>query len=226
MDQLLDRKSDPPPGHFKIGLYRKVGYIAETQVGQYGDRSGDTEHLLQRRMIQDAHPSHSDPLSTGREPQILNRAAGAVEIGVAHGRAPQDMSAAPLASARDTEIHRRLLDPFQLETSIEAGSGSCVSGRRFGIDFVKQRPDRPLRGHFFDHHKIPGLHEPDRAGMVRSGQQSRQYVVGNRRRKKVPPDIPAFENCPVHRLPLWFRKLAVAARQLFHSFTSSADPLA
>lgn len=176
-------------------------------------------------MIQNADPSHSNPLCTSSEPEILNRAASTVEIGIAHRGPSQHMPAAPLPGAGHTKIDRRFFDPFQFETAIEFGPGPRVSGRRFGIDFAKQRLDRPLRIGLADDHEIPRLHEPDRAGMVSSGQQSRQYVVGNRRRQKIPTDIPAFEDCPVHCLPLRSGKLAVVARRLLHVFTPSADRL-
>ena len=174
-------------------------------------------------MVQNTDPPHSDPLRTSSQPQILNRATGAVQIGVSHRGPSQHMPSAPLSGAGHTKIDRRFFDPFQFEASIQFGPGPRVSGRRFGIDFAKQCLDRPLRSGLADDHEIPRLHEPDRAGMVGGGQQSRQDVVGNQRRQKVPTDIPAFEDCSVHRLPLRSGKPAVVTHRVLHVFTQSAD---
>jgi len=176
-------------------------------------------------MVQDTDPPHSDPLRPSSQPQILNRATGTVQIGVAHRGPSQHVPAAPLPGAGHTKIDRRFFDPFQFEASIQFGPGPRVSGRRFGTDVAKQRLDRPLRIGPADDHEIPRLHEPDRTGMVSGGQQSRQDSVGNQRRQKIPTDIPAFEDCPVYRLPLRFGKPAIVAHRLLHLSTRSADRL-
>jgi len=177
-------------------------------------------------MVQNADPSNPDAFRSCGQPEILNGATGAIHIRIAHRGTPQHLAATPLTSARDTQIHRCLLDPFQLETAIQIGSGSCIPGCCLAVHFMKQRFDLLLRGAFSDHHKIPGLHQSDRAGMMCRRQEPRQHVAWNRRRQKIPADIPALEDRSIYRLSLRFRKLAVPPRRLFHSFTPLTDPLA
>ena len=43
--------------------------------------------------------------------------------------------------------------------------------------------------------------------MVRSIQQPCEHLVRNRRSQKIPADVPALENRPIHRLPLKQREL-------------------
>lgn len=223
MDELIDRQPTSPPGRFEIGLRRKVGYITETEIGQHFDRRGNAKHPLQRRMVQDADPSDSDPLRPRRQPEILNRAAGTIQIGIAHRGTPQHVPATALAGAGHAKIHRRLFDALELEAAIEIGSGSCISGRRPPIHFIKQRLDLSFRGRFSDNHKVPRLHESDRAGMMRRGQQSHQHIVRNRRRQIIPADIPALEDRPVHRLSLKLGESDVGAHQPFHLSTLFSD---
>lgn len=213
MNQPFDRNPISPSCYFQIRLRRKVGDIAETEIGQHFDRSGNTEHPFERCVIQDADPSNPDPLASSGQPEILNRAADTVEIRLAHSRTSQDIPAASLMGAGHAEIDRRFHDPLELETAVEIGFGPCISGCCLAIHCSKQRLDISFRGRCSDHHEIPGLHEPDRARMMRGVQQPREHRVGNRRRQKIPADIPPSEDRPIDGRPLTVRKLSVTQHE-------------
>ena len=182
MDESVQRQPGAPPRCFQVGPPRKLGHIAEAEVGEHRDRLRNAQHAFQGGMVHDADPPDPDSFGPRRQPQILNRTTGTVEVGVPHGGTSKHRSASPPAVAGHAEIHRRLLDAFELETPIEVGARPFILHRRLIIDSVKDRLHGAFGRSVTHHHKVPGLHEADRPSMVSRSQQSRQHVIRYRGR--------------------------------------------
>jgi hypothetical protein len=90
------------------------------------------------------------------------------------------MRAAPLTAARDTDIDRRFLNPFELQASIERRASAVIMHGRLSIRLLEQSLHSLLRRALTNNDKIPWLHKPDRSGMMRRGQNPRKHLVRNR----------------------------------------------
>jgi len=172
-------------------------------------------------MIHNADPSNSDAFRSRGQPEVLNGATGAVQVCLSHRGTAQDMSASTLTGAGDTEIDRRFLDPFELQAPIQRRADTVIPLRRFRVRLRKELFDCALGRALTDDDKVPWLHKPDRPGMMRSGQNPRKDLIGNRLSHKVSSDIPPLENHPVDRLPLIVGKLSAAGT--FHILTHRHD---
>jgi len=159
-------------------------------------------------MVKDADPSNSDAFRSCGQPEILNGATGAIHIRIAHRETAQHMTTAPLTAAGHTDIDRRFFNPFQLETPVESRFGAFITHGCLLIRLEEQLFHSPLRRALSNHHKIPGLHEPDRSGVVRCGQNPRKHIVRDRPAQKISTDIPPLENHAVDRVPLMVGELS------------------
>jgi hypothetical protein len=161
-------------------------------------------------MIYNADPSNPYAFRSRGQPEVLNGATGTIQVCLSHRGTAQDMSASTLTGTGDTEIDRRLFDPFELQALIQRRTGTVIPHRRFRVRPRKELLDCALCRTLTDDHKIPRLHKPNRPGMVRSGQNPRKDLICNRLSHKVSPDIPPLENYPVDRCPLIIRKYSAA----------------
>src|SRR5512146_3520390 len=98
VNQAIHGESPPPVRALKIRLGCELCHVSQAQIRHHRDGPWNAQDALECGMIKDAHPSDSDALRACREPQILDRAASTVEIGVPHRRTAEDMTAP--ASAR------------------------------------------------------------------------------------------------------------------------------
>src|SRR3989338_6661929 len=119
VNQVLDRQAASPSDLFQIGLRGKTGDVPETQIGHDLDRTGNSQHLLERRVVQDTDPSQTDPFRSGGQPEVLDGAARAVEVRVEHRGAPQHVPPPAVPAAGDAHIDGRIFDPLQFEATIE-----------------------------------------------------------------------------------------------------------
>ncbi len=202
MNEPLNRDPPPPSDHLEIGLRGEFGDVTEAQIGHHRDVSRDLEELLHGCVVQNADPSYSDPFGSSGKPQILDRAAGTVQIRLAYRRATQDVRTASPMAAGHAQINRCFSDPFELETPVQGGSLPFIPPRGIGVRLGEQPLDRPLGRWFANHDEIPGLHVSDRPGMVSCSQQAGQDVIPNRRRQKIAPHVPSLKDGSIDRFPL------------------------
>ncbi len=214
MNQTFNRNPAPPPDRFQRRLRFELGYISQAQVGQHCHRLGHADDLLERRMIEDADPTHSDPLSPSSQPEILDGATGAVQIRRTDRCTAEHMLPATPSATRHTEVDRCFFDAFQLQTPIELTFGTRVHRSGVSVGLLEQFFHRALCRAIADHHKIPWLHEPHRTCMMRRRQETQQHVILNRRPKKISPHVATLKNRAIHGFPFWMRKSAIL---LFHS---------
>ncbi len=125
---------------------------------------GNLQKFAEALGLQNAYPANPQSFRTGRQPEILHSAAGAVQVGGANGVAANDRGAKAGTIASDANIQRRIQDTFQFQRQIFFTALRIERRRRpyafhlnVGADFL---PGETI----LDHNKIPRLHEADRAG--------------------------------------------------------------
>src|ERR1700677_3744759 len=77
------------------------------------------QQLLGGFMVEDAYPANADVFRARREPQVLNRQAGAEKVGQRLGRPSEDERCIAATIASHRQVQRRLQDSFQFETRID-----------------------------------------------------------------------------------------------------------
>ncbi len=161
--------------------------------------TGNPEQRPDIILAVERHPADSDPLRARRQPQVLDRQAGAVQVGVADRVAAEDL-AARLAVAADADAERRLADPLDLE--VEVLARTLVEVPRLGQPLARgERLHRGLRAFVADHDEPPGLHQSDRRRLVGGLQHSRQHLRRDRLRAEA-PDVAALADRPPHPVAL------------------------
>jgi hypothetical protein len=161
-------------------------------------------------MVKDTDPSNPDAFRSRCQPEILNGAAGAIQIRIAYRRTTQYMRAASLTAASHTDIDRRFFNPFELQTPIQRRTGTVVTHGGFSIRFLEQLLHGALRCALTDDHKIPRLHEPDRPGVMCRSQNPREHIVRDRFSQKIAADISPLEDHPIDSRPFIVRKSSAA----------------
>lgn len=175
-------------------------------------------------MIQNTDPANADSLSSRSQPEILNGTAGAVQIRLAYRGTTQHVRPAAPTAACHAQIDRRFFDAFQLQASIERAPGAFIQGRGFGIGCLEQTFHRAFRRTIADDHKIPRLHEPNRAGMVRRRQQAQQHLIRNRDREKIPTHVATLKDYSIHGIPFGSGKSTGAPSHDFSPSTCDRSP--
>src|SRR2546430_3843960 len=95
-------------------------------------------------------PADADAFGAGGEPDVLNRAGRAVEVGIGNRVAAEHLFAG-LSVAADADAERRLADAFDLQVEVLAGAGGGIAGLGEAVP-----PGEGL------HHRPPPLPPPDR----------------------------------------------------------------
>ena len=124
------------------------------------------------------HPADPDPLGASRKPQVLDRQAGAVQVGVVD-RVPAEDLLPRLAIAADDDADRRLTDPLELEVQVIA----CAVVEVLALDQPLPGCEplhRRLCRLLSDHHEPPRLHQPDRRRPVSRLKQPAEQLVFDR----------------------------------------------
>jgi hypothetical protein len=124
------------------------------------------------------------------------------------------MPTAPLTATGHADINRRFLNPFELQTPIESRAGAFIAQGRVSIRFLEELLHSELRRLLTNDHKIPGLHEPNRAGMMRSGQNPRKHSTRNWRLQKILSNVPSLENYTVDGFTFRFGKPAIVGKEI------------
>lgn len=131
--------------------------------------------------------------SARAQPQVLNRAHGAVEIHVGIVGSAQNHVAIAGAVAGDADVERRLADTFEFQRLV---FGPPFLGEHFDsllIGGIEGLPDCGAARPCADGDEIPRLHEPDRGRVVRGFEHSADHRIGDRFRQGLIADIAACE---------------------------------
>src|SRR5437879_9192392 len=118
-DQVIQRNSGEPSSNFQFRPRKKVAHIPQTKVGNGNYLLGNLQHALELSRFEDTHPSDADAFATSRQPQILNGAAGAIDIRLPNGVPSQDVRSIARWITSNAEIHRRIQDAFELQLRVE-----------------------------------------------------------------------------------------------------------
>src|SRR5471030_1058263 len=119
-----------PPFLFELRLQTKFGKVADTQIRDRCKRGGNSKRGLQLFKVENADPSDAERLGTRREPKILHRANGRVEIHRRVGLAAQSAALAARMIAGDANVDRRLKNARQFQTVVKLPLLSCIERRR------------------------------------------------------------------------------------------------
>jgi hypothetical protein len=213
VNELVNRNPGSPPCRLQVRLRRKVGNVAEAEIRQHFDWPGDTEHLFQCSMVQDADPSNPDTFCSCGQPEILDGAARTIQIRIAYRGTAQYMTSTTLTAAGHTDIDRRFFNSFELKAPVETRAGPFIAHGSLRIRLLEQLLHGALCCTLTDDHKIPRLHKPNRSSVMRRGQNPRKHIVYDRLPQKIAANIPPFENCPVDGRPLIVGELPVTGNQ-------------
>jgi hypothetical protein len=167
-----------PAGGLEPRPARALVRIADAQPRDRDDVWRDPEQLADVVLAVERHPSDPDPLGPGGEPQVLDRQAGAVEVGVGDRVAAEDLLAR-LAVAADADADGSLADPLELE--VEVVPRTLVE--MVGLD-QPLAGDEPLHGRLrrlrADDDQPPRLTEADGRRHVRGRQQPGEQPIVER----------------------------------------------
>jgi hypothetical protein len=202
VNELVNRNPGSPPCRLQVRLRRKVGYVAETEIGKHFDWLRDTEYLFQRSMVQNADPANPDAFRSCSQPEILDGATGAIQVRITYRGTAQYMTSTTLTAAGHTDIDRRFFNSFELEAPIETRASAFIAHGCLRIRLLEQLLHGAFRCASTDHHKIPRLHKPNRPGVMRRGQNPPKHIVHDRLPQKIAANIPPLENYPVDGRPL------------------------
>jgi hypothetical protein len=111
-DHLVDRGPLRPSRRLEPGPHRSLVGPAQTEVGHGVHAGGDAEERAQVVGPVEAHPAHAQPLGAGRQPQVLDRARGAVDVGLEDRPPPQHLRVGVAVVTADDDAERRLDHPI------------------------------------------------------------------------------------------------------------------
>src|SRR5205823_6376664 len=145
--------------------------------GDGHDLFGELEQGLQVGFAVKGDPADTDAFGAGGEPEVLDREAGAVEVGVPDGVPTEDFVVNVAAVAADADADWRLADAFDLQVEELAGTRVEVVGLHEPLA-LSQRLHRRLGSFVADDDEAPGLHQPDRRGTVCGFKQTGYQLAG------------------------------------------------
>ena len=138
--------------------------IADAQPRDRHHVRRNPEQIPKVVLAVEGHPADSDALGARREPEVFDRQAGAVQIGVVDRVATEDLLPR-LAIAADDDADRRLADPLELEVQILAGA--LVEMLALDQPLAGGEPlHRRLGRRLAYHHEPPWLHQSNRRRSV------------------------------------------------------------
>ncbi len=124
-------------------------------------------------------PANADALGAGGKPEVLDREAGAVQVGVGDRVPTEHFAAATVAVAADADAERGFANAFDLQVGVLAGAAVEV----VGLDEPLTRGEclhRCFRLLAADQDEAPGLHQSDRGGLVGGLEQASEERFGER----------------------------------------------
>jgi hypothetical protein len=112
-----------PASLFKFWVLLKLGWIAKAEVRDRDDVGWNPKDFTQLREFDDRDPSHADSFRTCCEPEILDRTAGGVQIGLRDAVASKDCGTCTRGVTCNTHIQGRVKDAFKLEGQVLGPAG-------------------------------------------------------------------------------------------------------
>ncbi len=135
-------------------------------------------------------PPDADTLGARGKPEVLDRQARAVQVGVADRVTAQNFASATVAIAADADAQGGFPDAFDLQ--VEVLASSLVEKLRLDQPLPSgDRLHRRLRLLAPDEDETPGLHEANRRRLVGGFEQPAYELVRNRVRTEA-PDVSAL----------------------------------
>jgi len=150
--------------------------------------------------LDDADPADADAFGARRQPEILHRADGAVEIHFRIVPTAQRRTLRALAVAGDADVEGAFADAFELELAVER-LPFLFDFRQFQFargqeQFTHISPSRGVA----DDDEIPGLHEADRWRVMGGKQKPRQHLVIERVGQEMAAHVAPREHGTVDRV--------------------------
>ena len=177
VDHLLERRAPCPAGGLEAGPERPLVGVAETEPGDGHDLLGQREQLADELRAVERDPADPDALGARRQPEVLDGAGCAVEVGVGDRVAAEYLCVAVAAIAADDDADGRLADPLDLQ--VEELPCALVEVARLDESLLCGVGLHGDLGRLaLDDDEVPGLAEADRGGRVRRTQQAAQELLG------------------------------------------------
>src|SRR5690242_16260902 len=128
VDHAAKRQAIGPAASLELWLVQELLRVADAEIGDGYHGLGNTEDRPELVIVEDADPAHTDALHARGEPEVLNRAAGAEEVGVDDGVSSEHVGPAARPIAGDADVDRRVLDSLELQRSVERGAWALIIG--------------------------------------------------------------------------------------------------
>src|SRR5207302_4828398 len=132
-DQVVQWNPWEPSGNFQFRPWKKRAHISHAEIGDRNYLLGNLQHAPELSRFEDTHPSDADAFAASRQPQILNGAAGAIDIGLTNRVPSQDVRSIARRIAGNAEIDRRIQNAFELQLRVEFAflsfenfAGGCI----------------------------------------------------------------------------------------------------
>ena len=186
---------------FRLGT--KLGDVADAQIRDRRERRGDSQHRLQLFEVEYTDPSDAQRLGARREPEILNRAYGGVDIDGGVGLAAQSTALAAPVIAGDANVDRRIEYARQLQTVVEFPLLAFITFRCTAAGALEIPVHGLTDGRVANHYEIPGLHEADGRRMVRRVENTAEHLARHRLRQEFRADVTAFVDGAIDTPPFF-----------------------
>src|SRR5215469_401499 len=167
MDELSEALACLPACGLERRRRRKLGHVADAQVGDRDNVLRDAEQLTEPVEIQNTHPADAERFGASRQPEVLDRADGGIEIGGRIGDAAELGAFGTLAVARDAQVDRRFQDALKFQAVVERAPLARVTFGGLPVSFQEAVADAAAQRFIADNDEVPGLHEPDRRSVMR-----------------------------------------------------------
>src|SRR5512146_2864235 len=133
MDDVVERSGRSPTALFEHGPTTKLGRVSETQVSDGLDARRQPELATEHARLDNADPAHAHAFGASRQPQILNRTAGARPHRLRLGGGAQDRFVAIAKIDRNAQIQGRFANSLQLVRQV---SVTARTGKSAGLGFT------------------------------------------------------------------------------------------
>ena len=174
-----ERHPRRPAGGLETRPLRALVGPADAQVGKRVDIRRDAQQRSHVVGPVEADPADAEPLRPRRQPEVLDRAARAVDVGLGDRAAAEHLDGRVAVVATDDDAERRLDDALDL--LVEEVAGALVESVRLPQPLaLGHPPDLDARVLALDDDQPPRLHQPDRRGAVGGREDPLEHVGRHR----------------------------------------------
>jgi hypothetical protein len=192
----VEREPLGPARGLEARAHRALVGPADAEVGDRVDAGRDPEQRPQVGRLVEAHPADAEPLRARCEPEVLDRAGRAVDVGLGDRPAPEDLGVVVAVVAAEADAERRLHDALDL--LIEEVAGALVEAIGLAQALALGEPaDLDARVERLDDDHPPRLHETDGRRAVSGLEQQAQGRLRNRVGAEA-PDVAPLGDHAVH----------------------------